>query len=354
MKIGILTFHRAHNYGAVLQCYALQEVLKGLGHEVEVIDYRQPAIEAAYDSWHLRWFLNKFIKVWKMHSYLLLLHKESKQRKRFQSFLKDYLNVKHTCSSSNIPDCYDYYVIGSDQLFNLEITDGLDSVYSGKSINRNGAKIIGFAISSNEESIKLIGNDEWYGIFQRFDAISFREQALADLLKKLYGKKVEVCLDPTIIADKSIWNNIKSKKQIINDSVVLYEVRWNKGDERTLEDKANNLAKLLNTKVIILSKMEYTVEEWILYIKYAKCVITSSFHASVFALIFNRPLYSFILNDGRDSRYVDLLNSVGASNCLKSLNDQLSELPIMDFDKINHNLKSLRQTSIDYLTENLK
>ena len=48
MKIGILTFHRAHNYGAVLQCYALQEILKRMGHQVYVIDYRQPWIEDFY------------------------------------------------------------------------------------------------------------------------------------------------------------------------------------------------------------------------------------------------------------------------------------------------------------------
>ena len=59
MRVGILTFHRAHNYGAVLQCYALQKVLKNLGHEVQVIDYRQPYIENLYAvfSWRHLFFL---------------------------------------------------------------------------------------------------------------------------------------------------------------------------------------------------------------------------------------------------------------------------------------------------------
>ena len=103
-----------------------------------------------------------------------------------------------------------------------------------------------------------------------------------------------------------------------------------------------------------MSNRDYSVEEWVLYIKYAKCVVTSSFHASVFALIFNRPLYSFILNDGRDSRYVDLLNSVGASECLKDLHDSISELPEMDFNTINKRLQFLRQDSLDYLNEQIK
>ena len=57
MKIGILTFHRAHNYGAVLQCYALQEILQRLGYDVYVIDYRQPTLEYAYKYWNFRTIL---------------------------------------------------------------------------------------------------------------------------------------------------------------------------------------------------------------------------------------------------------------------------------------------------------
>lgn len=353
MKIGLLTFHRAHNYGAVLQCYALQEVLKGMGHEVEVIDYRQPAIDMAYNSWRLRWFIYKFVKIWKMYDYLHLLYEEGKRRCKFGGFLKNYLNVKHSCTSINIPNNYDYYLIGSDQLFNLEITNGLDPVYSGKSIISNGPKLIGYAISSNQESIRKLGQNNWNAIFNNFTSISFREKALADLLYKLYGKEVNVCLDPTLLTDINTWNNIKSKKKIEKDCIVLYQVRWNEGEENTLEEKAYQLAKQTKANVINLSNREYRVEEWVLYIKYAKCVVTSSFHASVFALIFNRPLYSFVLNDGRDSRYVDLLNSVGASECLKDLHDSISELPKMDFRTINERLQYLRQDSLTYLKEQI-
>ena len=354
MKIGILTFHRAHNYGAVLQCYALQEVLKGMGHDVEVIDYRQSAIDRAYNSWRIRWFINKFVKIWKMYDYLHLLYEEGKRRYKFGVFLKNYLNVQHPCTSVDIPNNYDYYIIGSDQLFNLEITNGLDPVYSGDSIIGNGPKLIGYAISSNQESIRKIGQDNWNSIFNNFTSISFREKALADLLFKLYGKEVDVCFDPTLLTDINIWKNIKINKDIEKDCIVLYQVRWNEGEEDTLEEKAYQLAKQMNSKVINLSNRDYGVEEWVLYIKYAKCVITSSFHASVFALIFNRPLYSFVLNDGRDSRYVDLLNSVGASDCLKDLHDSISELPEMDFDTINKKLQYLRQDSLTYLNEQIK
>ena len=220
MKIGIFTFHRAHNYGAVLQCYALQEVLKGMGHEVEVIDYRQPAIDRAFNSWRPRWFITKFVKIWKMYDYLHLLYEEGKRRHKFGGFLKNYLNVQHSCTSINIPNNYDYYLIGSDQLFNLEITNGLDPVYSGKSIISNGPKLIGYAISSNQESIRKLGQNNWNTIFNNFTSISFREKALADLLFKLYGKEVDVCFDPTLLTDINIWKNIKINKDIEKDCIV--------------------------------------------------------------------------------------------------------------------------------------
>ena len=79
MKIGILTFHRAINYGAVLQCYALQETLKRMGHNVEVIDYRQPMIEKAYKCIKWNWLAKKIIKFWKLPGYLKVIIQNLKQ-----------------------------------------------------------------------------------------------------------------------------------------------------------------------------------------------------------------------------------------------------------------------------------
>ena len=210
-----------------------------------------------------------------------------------------------------------------------------------------------FSLSEGNNKVNPLGistsNKVNLQIYDKDDSLS-----PANTKSTLYGKVVNVCLDPTLLTDINTWNNIKSKKKIEKDCIVLYQVRWNEGEEDTLEEKAYQLAKQTKANVINLSNREYRVEEWVLYIKYAKCVVTSSFHASVFALIFNRPLYSFVLNDGRDSRYVDLLNSIGASECLKDLHDSISELPEMDFRTINERLQFLRQDSLTYLKEQIK
>ena len=126
MKIGLITFHRAINYGAVLQCYALQETLIKMGHKVEVIDYRQPMIEKAYKCIKWDWLAKKIIKFWKLPGYLKVIFQNIKQRKRFLDFIYSYLNINNSHLDSVIQNGYDYYVIGSDQLFNIKITNGLD------------------------------------------------------------------------------------------------------------------------------------------------------------------------------------------------------------------------------------
>ena len=97
MKIGILTFHRAHNYGAVLQCYALQEVLKGMGHDVEVIDYRQKWTEEVYKPFSLTVMKVRCKGVHSTIRYIKGLHKRytavKKKRASFEAFNSTFLTI---------------------------------------------------------------------------------------------------------------------------------------------------------------------------------------------------------------------------------------------------------------------
>ena len=129
MKIGILTFHCAHNYGAVLQCYALQEVLKGMGHTVEVMDYRPSYLKAPYDIVSFRRIQSRNpIRLMKgMISEFLSLPERIIRHKGFDRFIKEQLCL----SAPGIPSDCDAYVMGSDQIWNPGITQGFDGVYFG-------------------------------------------------------------------------------------------------------------------------------------------------------------------------------------------------------------------------------
>ena len=142
MKIGILTFHCAHNYGAVLQCYALQEMLKGMGHTVEIIDYRPDYLRMPFDVINLHRIqsrnLLRLVKSIILET--LSLSQRIIRHRKFDSFIKYYLNLSR---SVGISSDYDVYVMGSDQIWNPKITNGFDGVYFGylpfpKAKNRSG------------------------------------------------------------------------------------------------------------------------------------------------------------------------------------------------------------------------
>ena len=132
MKIGILTFHRAINYGAVLQCYGLYETIKSMGHDVEIIDYRPECIE--YYRRILPIFKIKHSVGWnnklKALAYSLVSVKTVvNANKRFNAFLKNYFRFSKSFSQpKRIPQDYDIIFFGSDQIWSPQICYGFDSV----------------------------------------------------------------------------------------------------------------------------------------------------------------------------------------------------------------------------------
>lgn len=354
MKIGILTFHRAINYGAVLQCYALQEILKEMGHEVYVIDYRQQMIEKGYKYWHWDWFFKKIFFPTRLVTYIRNYYKFNLKINKFKSFRNKFLNIKDKCYYYNIPSNYDRYIIGSDQLLTLPITGGLDNIYSANfKVNKSSRKI-GYAISTTKKSISTIGKESWLKILSNFNAFSFREKTYTDMLLEMTNIEVNTCVDPTLLTNSNIWEAVSRNAKIKKDCIVLYEVRHIKGHEHDLKNKADALANKEKVPIIDLSKGNYSIEDWLAYIKYARCIITSSFHATAFALIFNRPLYAFRLNDGLDDRYVNLLEAINESNCILSLDDTPLNIPNVDTSKRTSKLNSLKRPSLDYLKNSIK
>ena len=129
MKIGILTFHCAHNFGAVLQTYALQEILKTMGHEVFIIDYRPKYIVDVYKIFNIRRFISKspITSLKKTLNEILNFRNRIFCYYKFNRFIKSYINLSHERTVSNI---YDAYIIGSDQVWNPDITGGVfDKVF---------------------------------------------------------------------------------------------------------------------------------------------------------------------------------------------------------------------------------
>lgn len=350
MIIGIITFHRAHNYGAVLQCYALQEILRNMGYDVEVIDYRQPAIEHLYNKSQIEQIMKNIFHPRALIGLKTAIKQQRIKRERYEGFCSKFLNTTEPCTANNIPEC-DVYIVGSDQMWSIDCVGGVvDPVYFGSFKRKADSKLVGFSISSNMLSLDRL-NKRISEYIKNFNCISFREQKIADVISGIANIKFPVTLDPTLCAGPKLWDKViksewKDKKYI---AVYHVKLRFASIVHKLIMQQAQRLAGLYNWDIIDLSTGEYSVENFVSVIKYAQCVLTSSFHATVFSVIFSRPLFSVKLHDGNDERYVNILNSIGMDKALVDL-DFTEEIPIkIDCNRVNEALIELRETSIDYL-----
>lgn len=357
MKIGILTFHRAHNYGAVLQCYALQEVLKGMGHDVEIIDYRQPFIERLYKVKLAKRFLLKCIiklKTKDIWSYFLSTYVPlCKRAKHFHNFLSKNFTISKQISEDDGIFGYNAIIIGSDQVWSYYCTKRYEKIYWGQFKHDIDAKIIGYAISSSLDIANQVSDDIVKENLKSFHTLSLREKSLADYIFKHYKTRYPTSLDPTLLTNENTWSALINSKWSKRNFVAVYELRIHEREDNFVLSKAAAFAIQNNCDVIDLSEMFYSVEDFLSILKYAKVVFTSSFHAVVFSLIFNTPLYAFDLKDGKEFRYTDLLKSLDCDDLIVTNDSDTNTIPLMKKNIIQSNLKILQRESFDFLQNSL-
>lgn len=348
MKIGILTFHRAANYGAVLQAYALQRYLSSFGHDVEIIDYRCMPIEQMHSP---NYFLYcKGIK--NRCKQLLRSPIKRKKRKLFDDFIERKLNlgtvreIRKEDISQVLKGEYDAIIVGSDQVWNPYLTKG-DSTYLLDFVD-NDVKKISYAASIGLNQFPEEYLNTYIVQLCKFDKISVREKLGQSLIREMAKRDSEVVLDPTLLMGADEW---KAFMQIplMDEYVLLYTIESNP----LLLEKATNIARKKNLSVIYISDtmvkqkgISYipyaTPEEWVGLFARASHVVTNSFHGTAFSINFNKPAtigLSMDKNNG-NSRILDLMYSVGIEkskdSCIelgttinwKSVNKALSDLRI--------------------------
>ena len=212
MKIGIITFNSAHNYGAVLQAWALQEYLKSDGHEVEIINYRLPATDNLYKLYKPRnpFKRGKLNKAVHLLQYLKKMKSEpNKTRKyrEFERFINHTLNT--TEAITKYPDLnkanfdYDIMIAGSDQIWNGGLTKGVNPAYL-LSFGKEEIKRVSYAASIGRDEIPEVEHMLFSRYLRNFDYISVREEKAKEAISKLSDKEVSVVLDPTLLKERNV------------------------------------------------------------------------------------------------------------------------------------------------------
>lgn len=361
MKIGILTFHCAHNYGAVLQCYALQEFLNHAGHEVKVINYRPKYLLQPYRVINRSGFrsTNPLRIVKSIARELLLAPIRYIRHRNFNKFINSRLALTHTVTKDEIPSDFDVYIVGSDQIWNPNITRGFDKVYfCDFQFPKNNKIYMSYAASMEAKQVSDEDERFYREVLANLDHISVREIDLKNILQPLTDKNIFQVLDPTILIKNEVWENITPTINIKEKYVLTYQVRMHKETELIARRIADQLgAKVINLVAWVRLNQKDTYqtaspEMFLAMIKNAECTVTTSFHGTAFSIIYNRPFYAIKLNDGKDSRVASLLSALNLEDRLIDTNAN-PNFSVIDYTEANYNLDKLRQFSQSYLNSSI-
>lgn len=359
-KIGILTFHNAYNYGAVLQAYALKEYLQHNSNcIVEIINYKNEQIEEEKSRWN-KLFSNNVVKEFARN--LLTAPYYWKLDKEFSTFIHRYLTTEKEIKRKELPSLdYDLYVVGSDQVWNLTLTGNDRSFFcdfaSSGSVCCSYAASIGSSVFTDDELA------EFKKLLEKFTLVSFREKELVPIFERIVQKK-GVCsvLDPVFLLEPNKWNSITNLVDR-KPYVLFFCVGYNAELNPTLE-YAKKIANEKGMELLYLSNQDiwYKHQElhhcgvaspcdFLGYIKNASCVVTNSFHATAFSIIFHRDFFSEI-GLKRNGRIKNILELTGLEN--RAINrgvyagDRISG--ITDWSDVDARLKLERKNSYKFLS----
>lgn len=360
-KIGIITFHNAHNYGATLQCYALSEAIKEISQDfyVSVINYINCNIESAYKVIRLD---TKNVKslIRTMITSIVYLPKNIRRRKKYNQYIIKNLNLTQKCYTveevEELVKDYDFLVVGSDQIWNKNLTGFIDRVFYLDF--KTKAKKVSYAASLG--SSKLDEDiDSYKKMLNDFDEISVREKDAVTIVEKLSNKKVEEVLDPTLIIDRSKWKELMGKRKIKDKYIAVYTPNSIKEFPQMVNyfsDKCN--LKIVNFKKSNINyknvlKNVYTAEpsEFLNYIAYSEYVIATSFHAVVFSLIFHKKFWVLLPKDNA-SRVKNLLDLVGLTDRYIFSSEDLTKKDLtkeIDYGLVDKKIEKLKHKSIEFL-----
>lgn len=333
-KIGILTFHASHNYGSMLQAYALQTYLENLGCEVSIINYRSPSQKMMYPKPYKYWdeaaikgrllspilFYKNIIKWHKFETFL-------QKQMHLTAQIGSVVDIKHTIEEEK----FDAVIVGSDQIWNVLSPDFSIGYLLPFSLN---CKKIAYAPSMGDlrwktpKELNLI----FTPTLKDFDAISTREASLSNLFSDLLNQSIDTMPDPAWLISTKKYNQLTINKPLIKGKYLFYYTPQNEyHDSHLISQYAGKIHLKAVCSNSSFRKCPHFVNynkvgpsEFINLVRNAEFVCGNSMHLLVFALLYHKPF--LVLSSNPDTRLVELLSSFQISDRIVSP-EKLCSLP---------------------------
>ena len=341
MKIGIMTFWWSEdNYGQLLQCYALQKYLRDAGHDAYLIRYDPRGDYVKSSIWR------KMIKVFNpAELYKFLLNKKRKiidkyeknsKSRKFEYFRNKYIKYSDKIYYSykelvDTPPFADIYIAGSDQVWNIF------NVPTKRAINvlraffldfgDSSIKRISYAASFGKEKLEDDFVKEVSPMLKKLDFVSVRERSGLEICKQCEVDNAEYDPDPTMLFDIDVYQGLCMEEKYLTKPDKPYCFLYLVGNDPSLSIQTiYNWAKKKNIIVVYISanlqqsnykKIFPTIPEWIYLLKSAECVITNSYHCTIFSLLFKKQVGVIPRSSkkvGSNSRFEDIFQLFGLKN----------------------------------------
>lgn len=341
-KVYTITFHRANNYGAMLQAYALQEVLKER-YNTRIIDYDCSPV---YNDYKLIFQKSPyFVEFMKKNLKCLIKFPFYYPRYRnFNAFRKKMFITKKYNSLvelKNDPPLADAYVCGSDQIWNPKITNGFDEAFFLKFGNKD-VKRISYAASIGNISIIEEDEDKFFNNLSEFDKISVREEDFNNIINSKFKKKSKLVLDPTLLLTKQQWLKFYKKNSSVKEKYIFAYSVGNANEN--YYNAVNKIAELTGYLIVFFDRNDkdnkfkfkkksyYSAgpAEFITLLSNSEFVVTTSFHGLALSLILNKKFT--ICLSSYPSRIISLLKIVNLSARICTNEQDLSSIYNSDID----------------------
>lgn len=360
-KAGIITFHAAHNYGANMQAYALQETVKNLNVDCEIINFITESQKDQYRPLSKRKSFKSLLK----NSYFLLDYKNRvKKYNKFEDFInnslniskKEYNSLESLCNES-LP--YTHYISGSDQIWNTP-HNYCDLAYFLPFV-KDGVKIA-YAPSFGPTDINgLTDKDKVAKYIKDYDFLSIRETSGAKLIKDLVGiDNLPIVVDPALLLSIDSWDNICSKDKIVDKDYIFF---YTLSTTKEMLKITKQISKHLNLPVVIsnitnqydvfsntIKKVDSGPAEFLNLIKNAKFICTSSFHGTIFSILYKKPFYA--INGNLNTRIATLLNKLNLEDrsiSSDNIEEKLKNIYNLDYSNVDNIINKEKEKSLNFL-----
>ena len=375
MKIGILTQPLHTNYGGLLQAYALQIVLKRMGHEVITINRCSSTSLLRLPRWILgRLYLNLFKGGnYSLYSRFATRCNEAKLQAKTEQFILKYISASSHIESNKALKRYvsenkfDAYLVGSDQVWRPCYSPYIYSYFFDFAFHQKDIKRVAYAASFGVDNWEFTEKqtNRCAELIQKFDAVSVREDSGIELCQKyLKRNDAQHVLDPTMLLDKEDYMQIVENADTPKSEGTLMTYVLDKSiDKQNIIEKVENAQHLKAFSVIAKSDYYSTkakledcvqppVEEWLRGFMDAKYVVADSFHGCVFAIIFNKPFLAIGNHSRGMARFDSLFKQFGLEDrlvySLEDVTTEKIESPI-DWEQVNRRREEMKTASLEYL-----